>query len=48
MTINSAYLKELEYVVANIVVYELWVQTSKVCIIDVLEDQTRRFALHYP
>ena len=34
-----AYLKELQDVEANIVVHKLGVQTSKICIVDIFEDQ---------
>jgi hypothetical protein len=41
-----AYLEELEYVIPDIVVHEFGVKTSEIGVVDVFEDQTRRFTLH--
>jgi hypothetical protein len=41
----SVYLKELINVEPNVVIVELWVEASEVCIVDILEDKGGCFAL---
>jgi hypothetical protein len=41
-------LEQLENVVPHVVVQELGVQTPEVGVVDILEDQRGRFALHVP
>ena len=41
-------LQKLEDVISHVVVHEFWVETSKVRIVDILEDQGRRLALAVP
>jgi hypothetical protein len=36
-TFHNAYLEELEYVVSNVVVDELWIEASEIGIVDIFE-----------
>ena len=45
---RKTHLQKLEDVISHVVVDEFWIETSKVCIVDILEDQGRRLALAVP